>query len=132
MGLDCIKKNPEILLKNFYSAIKLFHSHLFPTIGNVAYWENFRATFKFLIGLFLLFDLLAILGFLTKKIQISKETEKYLCLMLLIVLSLPIIIYLQNVGEERYLIPYQPLLIILAIPAINYFFTRLNNPPWAD
>ncbi len=107
MGLDCLKERPEKLITNFSSVIKLFHSHLFPTIGNVAYWENFRLLFKFLTGFLFLTSIISLIFF---------TRNKYLYLMALIILSLPMMVYLQNVGEERYIIPYAPLLLILSAP----------------
>jgi len=119
IGMDCIKKNPVIIIDNLFSIKKLFHSHLFPTTSDMTGWEFFRFIFKVIvIGLFAL-SIYSFIGIKKGWIKIKNEIEKYLWLFALIILALFITIYLQNVGEERYIIPYSPLLMILAIPAIN-------------
>jgi hypothetical protein len=47
------------------------------------------------------------------------ENKKYFYLFGLIILSLLATVYLQNTGEERYIIPYVPLLIILCTPLLQ-------------
>ncbi len=123
MGLNCIKNHPQILVENFSSVIKLFHSHLFPTIGNVAGWEVFRLIFKILTGLLFVSGIITITGLFYNWFKINEK--KYFYLMALIVLSIPLTVYLQNIGEERYLMPYAPLLIILSIPIANALIKKI-------
>lgn len=127
MGLNCLKESPQRLIENFSSIIKLFHSHLFPTIGNVAYWENFRLIFKILTGLLFILGLSTIIGLLKNWLKVEEANKKYFYLAGLIILSLLLTVYLQNPGEERYLMPYSPLLIILSIPIFHPFKNRANN-----
>ena len=125
MGLNCLKERPQLLIENFSSIIKLFNSHLFPTIGNVAYWENFRLIFKYLTGFLFLGSLLTVIGFLTGWLAIEEKNKKYFYLFALIIFSLLLTVYFQNVGEERYIIPYAPLLIILSVPTIIFCFNQI-------
>lgn len=124
MGLNCLKEHPEKLITNFSSVIKLFHSQLFPTISNIPFWENFRAIFKILTGLLFVLGLSTIIGLFSKKLKIDEPIKKYFYLFALIISSLIATVYLQNVGEERYLIPYAPLLIILTIPLLLFLLKR--------
>jgi len=122
LGLNCLKEHPERIIGSLSSVIKVFHSHLFPTVGGVAGWENFRLIFKILSGLLFITSILTIIGLLTKKILIDISVRKYFYLFALIIFSLLITVYLQNVGEERYIMPYAPILIILSIPTIISLF----------
>jgi hypothetical protein len=116
MGIDCIKKNPAIIINNLASIKKLFHSHLFPTTSDMAGWNFFRHLFKIILIILFFTSMLSI-------IISPKSARKYLYLFALIISALFITIYLQNVGEERYLIPYSPLLIIMSLP----IFVKLYN-----
>jgi len=127
MGLDCLKQHPERIIDNFSSVKKLFHSHLFPTTSDMAGWSFFRFLFKIINGLLFVASIATIVGSLNGWISVKKFTKKYLYLFALIILSLFITLYLQNVGEERYLIPYAPLLIILSIPTIIKLFGHINK-----
>ena len=119
MGINCIKNNPERLFTNTSSIIKLFHSRLFPTTTDVAFWEGFRLFFKFLSGFLFLASLATIIGIKTNLIKLESSIKKYFYLFGLFIFSLFTTVYLQNPGEERYIIPYSPLLIILSIPFFN-------------
>jgi len=123
IGLDCIKEHPEAIINNLSSIKKLFSSHLFPTTTDMAGWQNFRLIFKIITGLLFAASLATIIGLFNGWTYINKETKKYLFLFAIIILSLFITLYFQNVGEERYLIPYCPFLIMLAIPTL----TKLTN-----
>jgi hypothetical protein len=122
MGLTCLKENPWRIIENLSSILKVFHSHLFPTIGGIIGWEIFRLIFKILTGFLFIAGFLTTIGLLAKKLPIIASIKKYLYLFALIILSLLATVYFQNVGEERYIIPYAPLLIILSIPAIIFCF----------
>lgn len=124
MGINCIKNNPWIIVENLSSIKNLFHSHLFPTIWGVTGWENFRLLFKILTGFTFIGAVSTIFGLLTNKIEFNKKNKKYLYLFAIIIISLFISIYLQNVGEERYIIPYAPLLIILSLPTVFFLSKR--------
>lgn len=124
MGLDCFKKNPERIIKNLSSVWKLFHSHLFPTIGNIAFWENFRIIFKILTDFLFAGALLSFIAITMGLFKVEEPIKKYFLLFALIIFSLLATVYFQNVGEERYLIPYAPLLMILIIPLINFLIER--------
>lgn len=119
MGLSCLKQHPERLATNISSISKLFQSHLFPTVGGVAGWESFRLIFKILTGLLFICSLATITGLATGWLKADKNIKKYFFLFALIILSLLATVYMQNVGEERYFIPYAPLLIILSVPIIS-------------
>ena len=123
LGLDCLKNHPERLVDNFSSIKKLFHSTLFPATGDMAGWDFFRFIFKIITGLLFIISSASIVGLANKWLNINTATKKYLYLFALIILSLFITLYIQNVGEERYIIPYSPLLIILSIP----LFAKLYN-----
>jgi 4-amino-4-deoxy-L-arabinose transferase-like glycosyltransferase len=124
MGLICINEHPFRIIQNLSSIRKLFYSHLFPTTSDIKNWETFRLLFKILTGIAFVCGLLTIVGLLTGKIKFDKTNKKYLYLFALIIASLFITIYLQNVGEERYIIPYSPLLIILSIPFFSFLLDR--------
>ncbi|MEK7658533.1 MAG: hypothetical protein AAB352_01550 [Patescibacteria group bacterium] len=125
IGLNCLKNHPQQLINNFSSIIKLFHSHLFPTIGNIAGWETFRLIFKLLTGLLFIFSILTTIGLSGKRLKINESDKKYFYFMALIIFSVPLTVYLQNIGEERYLMPYAPLLIILSIPAASALIKKI-------
>lgn len=124
MGLNCIKEQPVRLIANFSSIIKLFNSGLFPNTGDAVGWEFFRIVFRFLTGLLFIGSIASVVGILINRILIDKENKKYFFLFALIVLSLLAIAYLQIVGEERYIIPYIPLLIILSAPIVLFLLER--------
>lgn len=127
MGLECLKNQPGRLTIGFSSVMKLFHSHLFPTIGNVANWGLFRTIFKTLNALLFLLGVLTVTGTALNWIIIAPEAKKFIYLFSLIILSLLMIVFLQNIGEERYLIPYAPLLIILSIPLFQTIWKRFHS-----
>ena len=116
MGFDCLKQNPERLITNISSVAKLFYSQLFPTIESLAGWEILQKLFRFLTGLLFIISTATIIGISCKFISINKSVRKYFYLFALIILSLIITTYFQGVGEERYIIPYVPLLIISSVP----------------
>jgi len=118
MGFDCLKKHPQRLFENLSSTMKLFNSSLIPIPGNVWGWEAFRFIFKFLTDVLFLTSCLTIISIFFKWIKINENLKKYFYLFALIILSLLATVYLQNVGEERYIIPFAPLLMILSLPFI--------------
>ena len=122
-GINCLKEHPERVINNLSSIKKLFSSHLFPTTTDMAGWETFRLIFKIINGLLFFTAILTIIGLFKGWVFVKESTKKYIYLSALIILSLFITLYIQNVGEERYLIPYSPLLIILSLP----IFTQLSN-----
>jgi len=125
LGFSCIKQHPERLLTNFFSIIKIFDSRLFPGLDKIFGWEFFRLIFKFLNLTLFLVSIITFWFLTQNKIQIKMEKKKYFNLLFFIVMTLPITVYLQNVGEERYIIPYVPLLIILSIPMIKKLQTEI-------
>ncbi len=125
MGLACLKQHPERLVTNFTSIIKIFYSHLFPTIGDIIWWENLRQLFRFITGILFIGSLISIIGLAKNWFYVDKALKKYLILFTLIISSLLATVYLQNVGEERYIIPYIPFLIFLNIP-IFIFLSKKN------
>jgi 4-amino-4-deoxy-L-arabinose transferase-like glycosyltransferase len=120
MGLNCIKNNPKIIFSNISSVIKNFNSSLFPTTSGVPYWQKLRTLFK-ILNIILFFG--AIISIFIAK---AKTNQKYLYLFGLIVFSLLLATYLQGVGEERYIIPYAPLLMILSIPVFKYLWKKFQ------
>jgi hypothetical protein len=127
MGLDCLKQHPERIIYGFSSVRKIFFSHLFPTIGGVIGWEFFRFVFKIISAFLFIISILSVVLIFYKKIKIEGQFKKYFYLMALIVLCLPVMVYFQNIGEERYIIPYAPLLIILSIPMFLSAFYENNS-----
>ncbi len=127
MGLNCLKQNPWKLIGNFSSIAKLFNSRLFPEVEGIKYLENFRLTFKIITGLMFIGGMLTIVGILGKRILIDKAIKKYFFFFALIILSLMLTVYLQAPGEERYIMPYAPLLIILSAPVFIIFFKKIKN-----
>lgn len=125
MGINCLRNNPDRLLNNFSSVIKLFNSHLFPTTSDVPGWNIFRLIFKILTGLLFIGSATTIAGLLTGFIKVDASIKKYFYLFGLIILSVLLTVYLQNIGEERYLMPYAPLLIIICIPLFSLFLNRI-------
>lgn len=126
MGLNCLKNHPERLITSISSVFKLFQSHLFPTVGGIANWENFRLVFKIITALLFILCLSTIIGISENWILVDKSIKKYLNLFALFILSLLIAVYLQNVGEERYIIPYTPLLMILSLPTITFIYGKVK------
>jgi hypothetical protein len=118
IGLNCLKENPGTIFTNISSIMKLFHSHIFPDVGNIPYWQSLRLFFKILTGLLFILAAETIIGLLVGWIKMDETIKKYLYLFGLIISSLLITVYLQNPGEERYIIPYVPLLIILSAPIL--------------
>lgn len=120
MGTDCIKKNHWRLVDNFSSVMKLFDSAFFPADINVFGWDWLRSFFKNATNLLFFTSMITLL---LPQIPFSKnmEDKKYFYLMGLIVLSLLLSAYGQSVGEERYFIPYVPLLMMMSVP----FFSGL-------
>lgn len=127
MGLSCIKKNPIIIVDSVSSIFKVFHSHLFPTTSEVPRWEFFRIFFKIITIILFILSLFSIAGIIDGWIKIDKTFKKYFYLMGIIFLSLLATVYLQNIGEERYIIPYAPLLIILSTPIISIFLKYISK-----
>jgi hypothetical protein len=124
MGFDCIKKHPQILYENISSVVNLFSSSLFPTPKNIFGWELLRLVFKILTGILFFISCLAISGLLCDKIIIKEENKKYFYAMGLMILSILFAAYALNVGEERYMIPYTPLLILLSASIFNIFHAK--------
>jgi 4-amino-4-deoxy-L-arabinose transferase-like glycosyltransferase len=118
MGLNCLSKNPRPFYENFASMAKLFDSKLFPSLDNVAHFELFRQIFKTLVECLTFFSILTVIAIIFDWLPVRKETEKFLILFILVILSLLPVVFLFNFGEERYIIPYTPLLIILSIPLL--------------
>jgi hypothetical protein len=127
MGWECLKENPLALLVGASSVRNVFESHLFPTIANVWGWEALHVTFKILANLLFVLSLISVFGIALDLIKVDAENKKYFYFMGLVLLSLFVTIFIQNPGEERYLIPYEPLLIILSIPAVLGFYKILKN-----
>jgi hypothetical protein len=127
IGLDCIKEKPFQIVKNSYSIVKLFHSHLFPTTSDMPFWESLRIIFKILTGAAFVTAVATIIGIATKKINVGRHNEKFFYLFGLAIFSLFATIYLQNVGEERYMIPYVPLLILMSMPSLLLLYKKLRS-----
>lgn len=127
IGLDCIKEKPFQIIKNSYSIVKLFHSHLFPTTSDMPLWDPLRIIFKILTAALFVGGVTTIIGIATKKIHVAKHNERFFYLFALAILSLFATIYLQNVGEERYMIPYVPFLIIMSVPTLSLIYKK-----WMD
>jgi hypothetical protein len=119
IGMNCIKEHPERIITNFYSLTTLFNSGLFPSTKSIAGWDFLHQIFKFLTIFLFFYSLLVIFLLVTNKLKIDSFAKKNLYLMALIVFALFLTIYTQGTGEERYLIPYAPLLLIIAIPLIR-------------
>ncbi len=138
IGLDCIKEKPFQIFKNSYSIVKLFHSHLFPTTSDMPFWGALRIIFKILTIIAFIASAVTIIGISTKKIRIESHNKKFFYLFGLAILSLFATIYLQNVGEERYMIPYAPLLILMSVPSLSLLYkkwrsvkkTKFNRKVW--
>ena len=126
IGLDCIKERPFQIVKNSYSIVKLFHSHLFPTTADMPFWEPLRIIFKILTAALFVASAATIIGIATKKIHAERHNRKFFYLFALAIFSLFATIYLQNVGEERYMIPYVPLLILMSIPSLSLLYKKFR------
>ncbi|MFH1056070.1 MAG: glycosyltransferase family 39 protein [Candidatus Altiarchaeota archaeon] len=120
MGLDCIKKNPSRIVSNIKQIFKVFHSYLFPRFSSVTGYETLFLIFKlFTYGMLIPLSLISFM-------YVAKENRKHVILLLLLVASLLIVVYVQAVGEERYLIPYEVAFIILGSVG---FWGLVNKPP---
>jgi len=126
IGLDCIKEKPFQIVKNSYSIVKLFHSHLFPTTSDMPFWGPLRIIFKILTAILFIASIVTIIGLFTKKIRTENYNKKFFYLFGLAILSLFVTIYLQNVGEERYMIPYVPLLILMSVPSLSLLYKKFR------
>jgi 4-amino-4-deoxy-L-arabinose transferase-like glycosyltransferase len=131
MGLGCVTKNPQGILQIASSSvIKNFDSQLFPTTSNVPYWQGLRILFKILTINLLIAGLMSLTAIFFDLGGIKKEYKKYFFLFAIIVLSLLATTFIQSVGEERYIIPYQPLLILLSVPIINILIKLAKKYAW--
>jgi 4-amino-4-deoxy-L-arabinose transferase-like glycosyltransferase len=120
MGLDCLVGDPLKIITNFSSIGRLFNSHLFPTMTTEIYgWEFLRFIFRSMVGFLFLASLITMLSLRWKWFYVKDSNKKYFWLFALIILSLFITVYLQNPAEERYMIPYTPLLMILSLPFLT-------------
>jgi 4-amino-4-deoxy-L-arabinose transferase-like glycosyltransferase len=118
LGINCINSNPWWILNGLSSVSKVFYSHLFPTIGNVSGWEELRVFFRNLTLVLFLLNIITFIGILSNRVKVDEIFKKYFYFFFLILFSLLIAVFLQGTGEERYLIPYAPLIIILDIPLL--------------
>ncbi len=107
MGLDCIRNKPSNIFYNLKQVYRLFESHIFPRFSNVKWYAELFKIFRMLDYLVLIpFSLLSIYC-------IKQKDRKFLVFFGLLFASLFLLIYLLAVGEERYLIPYKTIFIIL-------------------
>lgn len=112
-GLECLQQNPVKLLSNFRNVGNMFHSVLFPLDATVPFVEPVMALYKLANFLMLALTLVAI-RFALKLKKESRE-KQIVILLATILVGVAIAVYLQNPGEERYLIPFEPILLILSI-----------------
>ncbi len=108
MGVACIMENPKRIITNTKNIIRLFDSRMFPDEQSIPYYPQLFNLYK-IISIALIIPLSFMAYYFSKG-----ENKKYVALILLTLPCLFASIYLQGVGEERYLIPYTTLLIILA------------------
>jgi hypothetical protein len=107
MGLECIEKDPLVLLWNFKQIGRLFDSVLFPRWDSVTWYRCFITFSK-------IFTYFVLLPFsMMSYWYVSRKNRKYLYLLAALILTLFVVVYAQSVGEERYLIPYEIIFIIL-------------------
>ncbi|MFH0803464.1 MAG: hypothetical protein V2A78_13910 [bacterium] len=119
MGLNSIKRDPKVLFRNLRSIFRLFHSHMFPRWGNIFRGYQLTQLFKILNIFFLVLSIVAVWRVRRGKLPMERACIKYVSLFVLLFFSLLIAVYLQNPGEERYIIPYAPLFIILGSPILD-------------
>jgi len=127
MGLNSIKRDPKVLFRNLKSIFRLFHSHMFPHWGNIFLGFQLIQLFKVLNVLFLVLSIATILRVRRGKLPMERACIKYVSLFVLLFFSLLIAVYLQNPGEERYLIPYVPLFIILGAPSLPLLLDTMQK-----
>ena len=107
LGWNCIKENPSIIYRNIRSIKNTFDSEIFPNFVNIFAWRELYTVFKiFNIGLFFA-TIIAL--FKTEKRKIWNDLAPLIFLIIAIFGS----VYIFNPGEERYLIPFTPIFIIL-------------------
>ncbi len=119
MGLTCIAREPLILLRNLRSVFRVFHSLMFPRFGNIYGGYELTQLFKFLNLVFLALSAVTIMRMRRGSLNTDGVCNRYAYLLALMFLSMLLAVYLQNPGEERYMIPYAPLLIMLGSPAVD-------------
>jgi len=98
MGLNCLKNNPRQLLTNLLHIKNVFHSKMYPDFVKERWHRALFLVWK-VIGVVLTFFFFAYLP------PVKKKNSLYWLFFGLLV-SLFVGVYLGNIGEERYLIPY--------------------------
>ena len=107
MGLNCIEKNPPMLVWNLKQIWRLIDSRMFPVFNTVT-------GYKWLLYISKLFTYLVLLPFsLASYNLLKKDDRKYFHLLAALIASFFASVYLQAVGGERYFVPYQVAFIIL-------------------
>ena len=122
LGWQCIKNRPIQLLDNLKNIGRLFQSAFFPrSYESLKYSKELIFVFK----LITYFALIPLSFFAIPKIV--PENRKYVYLFGGLLLSLFVMVYLQNPGEERYLVPYNFVFLILGAVGILRLTEKVKN-----
>jgi hypothetical protein len=107
MGWRCLQDNPGMLVKQLRSIPNMFYSVFFPQAGSIVGEPIFRLLFR---DLTIFMSLLSLPGLV---LAIRKNGQHWWSLISFLTLCLAV--YAQNPGEERYLIPIMPLIIMYGV-----------------
>lgn len=99
LGLDCIKKNPNIWIENLFEFEKMLFGPLFPEASTA---KGFKIFIK--ISNYLIFFMILSFGFLYYLFKEYKTDRKKILFLLSIPLSIMLVSYFY-VAEQRYLFP---------------------------
>lgn len=117
LASKCVIEHPEYLFINLRNVANLFVSVVFPSADSIVGWEPLMSIFR----------VLAIVLVYFAAISSVVRMNKFKFLWLGLLAALFGAVYLQNPGEERYLWPMWPLLILLNLDlgiVINRWIAR--------
>lgn len=104
MGMECIRDNPFLLIKNLRHIANIFHSEFYPSFYISEWHPNLLFAWKLaaipLLFLFMLYPFVR-----------RRQTGEWL-LGFFGLFSTLVMVYLFNPGEERYLVPCYPLFLV--------------------
>lgn len=115
MGWECLKREPANLGRNLIHIKNVFASVFYPDLVN-SLWHKSLFLFWKAIGVSLSITLL-IFPF----VKMNQPQSRARSLLILLFLSLLAVVFWENPGEERYLVPYFFILLISGMVVLNQF-----------
>jgi hypothetical protein len=120
MGINCLIEHPERIITNIEHVINIFHSKFYPNFHPFSLHDE-------LITLWKILTVPLLLGLLYFPIKYQKLRGEWLISILLLI-TLFIAVYAANPGEERYLVPYFFVILILGIAGLASGVNRPIKP----